>query len=56
VSLVGVLLFGLRRAASTLCDLCPGKTADIEAEALTGLIEGIANTEPGRDRLAARLT
>ena len=56
VGLAGVLLFGLRRAVSTFCQLCPGKTADIEAEALTGLIEGIASTEPGRDRLAARLT
>ncbi len=55
VGLAGVLLFGLRRATSPLCDVCPHKAADIEAEALAGLVEGIAKTDPGRDRLAARL-
>lgn len=55
VGLAGVLLFGLRRAVSVLCDVCPGKGADIEAEALAGLIEGIAATEPTRRRLASRL-
>lgn len=55
VGLAGVLIFGLRRAISPLCDVCPHKAADIEAEALAGLVEGIAKTDPGRDRLAARL-
>jgi DNA-directed RNA polymerase specialized sigma24 family protein len=55
VGLAGVLIFGLRRATSPLCDVCPHKAADIEAEALAGLVEGIAKTDPGRDRLAARL-
>jgi hypothetical protein len=55
VGLAGVLVFGLRRATSPLCDVCPEKAADIEAEALAGLLEGIAKTEPSRSRLAARL-
>jgi DNA-directed RNA polymerase specialized sigma24 family protein len=55
VGLAGVLLFGLRRATSPLCDVCPHKAADIEAEALAGLVEGIAKTDPRRNRLAARL-
>lgn len=55
VGLAGVLLFGLRRATSGLCEVCPHKAADIEAEALAGLLEGIAKTDPRRSRLAARL-
>ena len=55
VGLAGVLLFGLRRATSGLCEVCPHKAADIEAETLAGLVEGIAKTDPGRQRLAARL-
>ena len=56
VGLAGVLVFGLRRATSALCDVCPEKAADIEAEALAGLVEGIAKTDPRRSRrLAARL-
>lgn len=55
VGLAGVLLFGLRRATSGLRDVCPHKAADIEAEALAGLLAGIAKTDPGRERLAARL-
>ncbi|MGH9127477.1 MAG: hypothetical protein ACRDY2_00570 [Acidimicrobiales bacterium] len=55
VGLAGVLVFGLRRATSGLCDVCPHKAADIEAEASAGLVAGIARTDPGRDRLAARL-
>lgn len=55
VGLAGVLLFGLRRAVSALCDVCPDRAADLEAEALAGLVEGIAATDPGRGRLAARL-
>ena len=56
VGLAGVLVFGLRRATSALCDVCPEKAADIEAEALAGLLEGIAKTDPhASHRLAARL-
>ena len=55
VGLAGVLLFGLRRAVATFYELLPEKGADIEAEALVGLVEGVAKTEPSRQRLAARL-
>jgi len=55
VGLAGVLIFGLRRAVAPLCDIRPDRAADIQAEALAGLLEGIAATEPGRPRLAARL-
>lgn len=55
VGLAGVLLFGLRRSVSALCAACPKRADDIEAEALAGLVEAIAATEPGRPRLAARL-
>jgi DNA-directed RNA polymerase specialized sigma24 family protein len=55
VGLAGVLVFGLRRATSGLCEVCPEKAADIEAEALAGLLEAIAKTDPCRARLAARL-
>lgn len=55
VGLAGVLLFGLRRAVSPLCGVCPERADDIEAEALVGLVEAITATEPGRPRLAARL-
>ena len=56
VGLAGVLLPGLRRATAVLREVCPGKAADIEAEAIAGLIEGVAATNAGRQRLAARLT
>jgi hypothetical protein len=55
VGLAGVLLFGLRRAISVLSEVCPARSDDFEAEALAGLLEGIAATDPGRGRLAARL-
>lgn len=55
VGLAGVLLFGLRRAVAPLCDIRPDRAADIEAEALAGLVEAIAATDPDRARLAARL-
>lgn len=55
VGLAGVLLFGLRRAVGPLRAACPARAADLEAEALAGLLEAIAVTEPGRPRLAARL-
>lgn len=55
VGLAGVLLFGLRRAVSALSEVCPARADDFEAEALAGLLEAIAVTDPGRGRLAARL-
>jgi hypothetical protein len=55
VGLAGVLLFGLRRALGPLCAVCPERSADLEAEALVGLLEAIAATEADRPRLAARL-
>jgi hypothetical protein len=55
IGLAGVLLPGLRRATRVFRDMCPGKAADIESEALVGLLEGIAATDPERRRLASRL-
>lgn len=55
VGLAGVLLPGLRRAVGVLCEVCPGKRADVEAEAIAGLIEAVAATNPERQRLASRL-
>lgn len=55
VGLAGVMLFGLRRAVGPLCDVCPQRAADIEAEALAGFVEALAATAPERPRLAARL-
>ncbi|MHB1930664.1 MAG: hypothetical protein ACYCUG_14825 [Acidimicrobiales bacterium] len=55
VGLAGVLIFGLRRAVAPLCDIRPDRAADIEAEALAGLVEAIAATGAERPRLAARL-
>jgi hypothetical protein len=56
IGLCGVLLFGLRRAVAPLIAVCPGKRADVEAEAIAGLLEAIAATNPERARLASRLT
>jgi hypothetical protein len=56
VGLAGVLLPGLRRAAGPLVRACPGKTADIEAEMLTGLIAAIATLRVGHVRPASALT
>jgi hypothetical protein len=35
--------------------MCPGKAADIEAEALAALLAAVAGCEPDRPRLASRL-
>src|ERR1019366_6932692 len=55
VGLAGVLLPGLRRAVWPLVQACPGKAADIEAEALAAFLVAVARCEPGRARLASRL-
>ncbi len=55
VGLAGMLLPGLRRAVSPLCAVRPDRAADIEAEAIAGLVEALAVTGPERPRLAARL-
>jgi hypothetical protein len=55
VGLAGVLLFGLRAAVAPLCAVCPGRRDDVEAEALAGLLEAIATTDPSRRALPARL-
>src|ERR1035441_2051680 len=50
IGLAGVLLYGLRHAVTPLCIACPGKAADIEAEAIAGLLEAMAVTSPSRRR------
>ena len=47
VGLAGVLLPGLRRAAWSLAQACPGKAADIEAEMLATLLAEVASCEAG---------
>lgn len=56
IGLAGLLLPGLRRAAWPLCQGCPDKADDIQAEILTGLIAAVADLTPGGSRPAARLT
>jgi hypothetical protein len=56
VGLAGVLLPGLRRASWPMVNAFPEKAADIEAEMLVSFLEAVARCEPGRARLAARLT
>jgi hypothetical protein len=53
--LAGVLLPGLRRAVGPLSAVCPARTADLQAEALVGLIEGVGATAADHPALAARL-
>ncbi len=55
VGLAGVLLPGLRRAAWPLVQACPGKALDIEAETLAAFLAAVAECDPHRERLAARL-
>lgn len=55
VGLAGVLLPGLCTAVGSLVAACPGRCEDIEAEALTGLLDGIARTAADHPRAAARL-
>jgi hypothetical protein len=55
VGLAGVLAPGLRRVAATLASTYPGDPADIDAEVLAGLLDGIARIDPAGARLPARL-
>jgi hypothetical protein len=55
IGLAVVLLPGLRHAASPLIRTCPRKRADLEAEMLAGLLEGIRAVRPDEDRVAGRL-
>jgi hypothetical protein len=55
VGLAGMLLPGLRRAATPLKRACPGKAVDVEAEMLAGLVAAIATLAPERPRPATRL-
>jgi hypothetical protein len=55
VGLAGVLAPGLRRVAAALANDYPGDPADIDAEVLAGLLDGIARIDPGGTRLPARL-
>ncbi len=55
VGLAGVLAPGLRRVAAALASDYPGERADIDAEVLAGLLDGIARIDPAGGRLPARL-
>jgi hypothetical protein len=55
VGLAGVLAPGLRRVAAALANEYLGDPADIDAEVLAGLLDGIARIDPGGTRLPARL-
>lgn len=55
VGLAGVLAPGLRRVAAALANDYPGDPADIDAEVLAGLLDGITRIDPGGTRLPARL-
>ncbi len=55
VGLAGVLLPGLRRTVRALVRACPGKTDDIEAEALAAFLAAVSRCQPGRPRLASWL-
>src|SRR6266498_3568005 len=55
VGLAGVLAPGLRRVAAALAIDYPGDPADIDAEVLAGLLDGIGRIDPGGTRLPARL-
>jgi hypothetical protein len=55
VGLAGVLAPGLRRVAAALANEYPGDPADIDAEVLAGLLDGIARIHPVGTHLPARL-
>jgi hypothetical protein len=55
VGLVGVLLPGIGRRVYPLCRAFPRLAGDLEAEALTGLIQAVRGWRLGEDRVASRL-
>ncbi len=55
VGLAGVLVPGLRSVAARLANEYPGDPADIDAEVLAGLLDGVARIDPDGTRLPARL-
>jgi hypothetical protein len=55
VGLAGLLLPGLRRALAPFVRGCPHRRPDLEAEALTGLVEALRTWDGDPRRLAARL-
>jgi hypothetical protein len=55
VGLAGVLAPGLRRVAAALANEYPGDPADIDAEVLAGLLDGIRRIDPVGTHLPARL-
>jgi hypothetical protein len=55
VGLAGVLLPGIGRRVYPLCRAFPRLAADLEAEALAGLIQAVRAWRCGQDRVATRL-
>jgi hypothetical protein len=55
VGLAGVLLPGIGRRVYPLCRAFPRLAVDLEAEALTGLIQAVRAWRLGEDRVASRL-
>ncbi len=55
VALAGTLLPGLRRRLAPWVGACPSLAADVEAEALAGLLEAIFDTRLDREKLASCL-
>jgi hypothetical protein len=55
VGLAGVLLPGIGRRVYPLCRAVPRLAYDLEAEALTGLVQAVHSWRLGKDRVATRL-
>jgi hypothetical protein len=55
IGLAGVLLPGLRRNVASVCRRCPAVTDDVQADALAGLIEAVAEFDVTPGRIAGRL-
>jgi hypothetical protein len=53
--LAGVLLAGIGRRIYPLCRAFPRLAADLEAEALAGLLQAVRSWRLGQDRVASRL-
>lgn len=52
---IGVVLPGVRSRVGHIARACPPRAHDIEAEALVGLLDGIARCDKGRERVASTL-